>query len=73
MRNCWRASRPHPKRTSTDWAPWYVVPADRKWFARTAIANVIGAKLDALGLRYPKVAGESAAMLAHFRQQLEAE
>ena len=27
--------------TSTEWAPWYVIPADRKWFARIAAAAVI--------------------------------
>lgn len=27
--------------TSTDWAPWYVIPADRKWFARICAAAVI--------------------------------
>ena len=27
--------------TSTEWAPWYVIPADRKWFARVAAAAVI--------------------------------
>jgi PPK2 family polyphosphate:nucleotide phosphotransferase len=59
--------------TSTDAAPWYVVPADRKWFVRAAIANVVVAKLDALGLRYPHVQGETAAMFDRFRAQLEAE
>jgi PPK2 family polyphosphate:nucleotide phosphotransferase len=59
--------------TSTETAPWYVVPADRKWFVRAAIANVVVAKLDALGLEYPRVQGETAATFDRFRQQLEAE
>jgi PPK2 family polyphosphate:nucleotide phosphotransferase len=59
--------------TSTSWAPWYVIPADHKWFGRTAIAGIIVAKLKALGLAYPRVAGEAAQTLAQFRQQLEAE
>jgi PPK2 family polyphosphate:nucleotide phosphotransferase len=58
--------------TSTEWAPWYVIPADRKWFVRTAIAGVIVAKLEYLGLQYPKLTGDAAAQLAHFRHQLEA-
>ncbi|MGA2392116.1 MAG: polyphosphate kinase 2 family protein [Candidatus Lustribacter sp.] len=58
--------------TSTEWAPWYVIPADRKWFVRTAIAGVIVAKLESLGLQYPKLTGDAAAQLAHFRHQLEA-
>jgi PPK2 family polyphosphate:nucleotide phosphotransferase len=59
--------------TSTAWAPWYVIPADRKWFARTAIADIIAGKLASLGLRYPELAGGDAAMLESFRQQLESE
>jgi PPK2 family polyphosphate:nucleotide phosphotransferase len=59
--------------TSTEGAPWYVVPADRKWFVRAAIANVVVAKLDALGLKYPHAQGETAATFDRFRQQLEAE
>ena len=59
--------------TTTDWAPWYVIPADRKWFVRGAIASVIVEKLDALGLRYPRLTGEAADQIKEFRQQLEAE
>jgi len=59
--------------TSTAWAPWYVIPADRKWFVRTAIANVVVTTLQSLGLHYPHLTGESAAQLTGFRQQLESE
>jgi PPK2 family polyphosphate:nucleotide phosphotransferase len=59
--------------TSTEWAPWYVIPADRKWFARGAIADIIVTKLSALGLRYPRIEGDAAAVLAQVRKQLEAE
>jgi PPK2 family polyphosphate:nucleotide phosphotransferase len=59
--------------TSTAWAPWYVIPADKKWFARGAIADIIVTKLDALGLQYPRAEGETATMLADVRKQLEAE
>jgi PPK2 family polyphosphate:nucleotide phosphotransferase len=38
--------------TSTAFAPWYVIPADNKWFARIAIADVIVAKLKSLKLKY---------------------
>jgi PPK2 family polyphosphate:nucleotide phosphotransferase len=55
------------KATSTDDAPWYVIPADRKWYARTAIANVIVGKLDALKLAYPQPSDER---VEQFRQQL---
>lgn len=39
--------------TSTHWAPWYIVPADHKWFMRTVIADVIVEHLRALDLHYP--------------------
>jgi PPK2 family polyphosphate:nucleotide phosphotransferase len=59
--------------TSSTWAPWYVIPADRKWFVRVAIANVVVAKLEALRLQYPRATGAGAALLKQFRQQLESE
>jgi PPK2 family polyphosphate:nucleotide phosphotransferase len=59
--------------TTTDWAPWYVIPADHKWFVRTAIADILVAKLTGLGLSYPRIEGEAATALAGFRHQLEAE
>ncbi len=59
--------------TSTEAAPWYVIPADHKWFMRTAIADIIVGKLDALKLHYPRIEGDAAAALAHVRKQLESE
>jgi polyphosphate kinase 2 (PPK2 family) len=59
--------------TNTPWAPWYVVPADRKWFVRAAIGNVIVTTLASLHLRYPCLTGAAAAQLEQFRQQLESE
>lgn len=57
--------------TSTPWAPWYVIPADHKWFARVAIASVIVAELEALNLTYPAVTDEQRANLAGIRKELE--
>ena len=39
--------------TSTAWAPWYVVPADHKWFTRLATAAVLVTALDTINPRYP--------------------
>ena len=39
--------------TSTQKAPWYIVPADNKWFTRAAIANIIAEKLETLEVKYP--------------------
>ncbi|WP_026919083.1 polyphosphate kinase 2 family protein [Gordonia shandongensis] len=41
-------------RTDTDAAPWFVVPADRKWFARLAVARLLLDTLEALDLTWPK-------------------
>ncbi|WP_111719833.1 PPK2 family polyphosphate kinase [Homoserinimonas sp. OAct 916] len=40
-------------RTSTDHAPWYVVPADHKWYARLAVQQIIIEKLEAMQLKWP--------------------
>jgi len=39
--------------TSTEHAPWYVIPADHKWFSRVAVADIIVKTLESLKLRYP--------------------
>lgn len=44
--------------TSTKWAPWYIIPADHKWFSRVAIADIIISRLKALKLSYPTVTKE---------------
>ncbi len=41
--------------TSSANSPWYVIPADHKWFARMAISEVIAQKLESLDLQYPQV------------------
>jgi PPK2 family polyphosphate:nucleotide phosphotransferase len=53
------------RHTSTRVAPWYVVPADHKWFARVVIGSVIVSALDGLDLKFPKV---DAAALQEFKQ-----
>ena len=57
--------------TSKDYAPWYVIPADKKHFARVAVGNIILEKLQSLNLRYPS--GESENILVKAREQLLAE
>jgi PPK2 family polyphosphate:nucleotide phosphotransferase len=41
-------------RCSTAWAPWHVIPADRKWARNAAIAAIVRATLEAMGPKYPK-------------------
>lgn len=57
-------------RCSTNLAPWYVVPADNKWFTRIVVAAAVIETLDALKLHYPKVSKEKLKELAAARQVL---
>jgi len=50
--------------------PWYVVPADNKWFTRIVVAAAVIEALDALDLRYPKVSKEKLEELAAAKQVL---
>jgi PPK2 family polyphosphate:nucleotide phosphotransferase len=59
--------------TSTEWAPWYVIPADHKWFTRAAVADVIVAKLKSLDLKYPVVSDERKQELLKAKAMLESE
>jgi PPK2 family polyphosphate:nucleotide phosphotransferase len=43
------------RNTATDYAPWYVVPADNKWFSRVVVASAVIDALASLNLAYPKV------------------
>jgi PPK2 family polyphosphate:nucleotide phosphotransferase len=49
--------------TSTQWAPWYVIPSDHKWFTRVAVAGIIVDQLKALHVRYPRVSKDLKAKL----------
>jgi PPK2 family polyphosphate:nucleotide phosphotransferase len=58
-------------KTSTRAAPWFIVPADHKWFTRVAIAEIVVAGLDSLDLAFPKLTPVQAKALAEARKQLE--
>jgi PPK2 family polyphosphate:nucleotide phosphotransferase len=59
--------------TATDEAPWYVVPADNKWFTRVVVAATIIDALGSLDLHYPKVGKEQRKNLAAAKRALLAE
>ena len=59
--------------TSTEWAPWYIIPADHKWFTRTVVADVIVEKLKSLKLSYPVVSEEHRQHLLEAKELLEKE
>jgi PPK2 family polyphosphate:nucleotide phosphotransferase len=57
--------------TSTDRSPWYIIPADKKWFTRLAVSQVIVQKLESIGLSYPKLSDEEMAELNNTKSLLE--
>jgi PPK2 family polyphosphate:nucleotide phosphotransferase len=59
--------------TSTTWAPWYVIPADRKWFARIAAAAVIAHALIEINPQYPTISEAARRDLEAVRLRLESE
>ncbi|HEY0408293.1 MAG TPA: polyphosphate kinase 2 family protein [Pyrinomonadaceae bacterium] len=59
--------------TSTEHAPWHIIPADHKWFTRAAVADVIISKLQSLRLSYPTVNEEHWQNLLKAKEILENE
>jgi PPK2 family polyphosphate:nucleotide phosphotransferase len=59
--------------TSTKKAPWFVIPADNKWFARLAIASIIYRQFEKLDLSYPTVSDAQREALLKVKEQLLAE
>jgi hypothetical protein len=59
--------------TSTDWAPWYVIPADHKYVARALVASVLSTSIQGLGLQPPKVSAARKQELVAVRKRLLSE
>lgn len=59
--------------TSTPWAPWWVIPADRKWAMRAAVSDIVTSTIKGLDLRYPELSDAQREELAAARAELEAE
>ena len=56
--------------TSTKQAPWYIIPADKKWYARLVVSEIIAQALENLNLKYPDVSKEQTKMLDECKQRL---
>ncbi len=73
-RACWSAYQNAYEdaltKTSTDLAPWYIIPADNKWFMRAAVGDILVKTLKELKSEYPAVSGAKAADLARIRRIL---
>ena len=59
--------------TTTEEAPWYVVPADNKWVTRAVVADVITTAILSLDLKFPEVTEEQRKRLAEAKTQLQDE
>lgn len=59
--------------TSSDYAPWYVIPANKKRFARACVADIIASRIQRLGIKYPDVSPEKRKELLEIKKKLEAE
>ena len=58
------------QKTSTENAPWYVIPADDKWYARLAVSKILAETMEDLKLKYPVLPEEELAQLETLKQQL---
>ena len=59
--------------TSTEVAPWYIIPADKKWFTRACVADIISSRIESLDLSYPNVSGKTRKELEAAKQELLSE
>ncbi len=59
--------------SSTPYAPWYIVPADHRWFTSLAVADIVVTKLKELKLRYPQTSDEAEKDLTEAKRALESE
>ena len=76
-RACWndyrRAYEDMMTATSTEWAPWYIIPADHKWVTRALVASILTRTIQSLDLRYPEVTPEKREEIEAAKRQLEEE
>jgi polyphosphate kinase 2 (PPK2 family) len=60
-------------KTSTEWAPWYIIPADKKWVAHASISDIILSQIKKLDLKYPVLTKEQSVALEKAKAELEKE
>ena len=60
-------------KTSMEWAPWYIIPADKKWVAHASISEIILSQIKKLDLKYPVLSKEEYAALEKAKAELEKE
>jgi len=57
--------------TSTEWAPWYVIPADKKWVTRASVSEILASQIEGLNLKYPVLSKEQASAFNGAKAKLE--
>jgi PPK2 family polyphosphate:nucleotide phosphotransferase len=60
-------------KTSTEWAPWYIIPADKKWVTHASISNIILSQIKKLDLKYPVLSKAQCEALEKAKAELEKE
>ncbi len=60
-------------KTSTEWAPWYIIPADKKWVVHASISEIILSQIKKLDLKYPVLSKEECEALEKAKAELEKE
>ncbi|MDP4121303.1 MAG: polyphosphate kinase 2 family protein, partial [Bacillota bacterium] len=60
-------------RTAAKHAPWYVIPSDKKWYARLVISEVIVKTLKSLDLKYPSLSPDQEELLLKYKNVLESD
>ena len=61
------------KNTSTDYAPWHVVPSDNQWISRAIVSEILLEKLEGLNLKYPKLSKQEQELLNQGLMELNGE
>jgi PPK2 family polyphosphate:nucleotide phosphotransferase len=60
-------------KTSTKWAPWFIIPADYKWLARSLVADIITTSIDSLDIKWPVADEQKRIAIEAAKRKLEAE
>jgi PPK2 family polyphosphate:nucleotide phosphotransferase len=59
--------------TSTEWAPWYIIPSDKKWVTHALISEILVSQIKKLDLKYPTLSKEQKEALEKAKAELEKE
>jgi len=76
-RDCWddyiKAYEDMINNTSTKWAPWYIIPADYKWLARSLVADIMTTNIMSLGIKFPVLSKQKLEAIEKAKRKLNAQ